>query len=289
MGGGPKTTAADEFTFCGNLGSGILFLVSRVRLIEPNESFYTSAPHRLRDSHVGRSGHWVDMEVQGDCSDAELSLIQRLAEAADSRPVRVRRRGEAPAPRRPSARPRRLLILACSARKRADAVRMPARERYDGPLWQTLRAVDPEGRLAEVAFLSARFGFRCAATEIANYDARLTPELARRMIEGGTGMRWPRPSSPNRPDNRGVHPGHEIASLARYGEAAFTDVAMAGGALYLTVMRAFVVGFRAMGCVTADARVREINGPTGRMRQDLREWLTRPRARSGIMAVEPQP
>ena len=91
VGGGPKTTSADELIFCGNLGSSFLILVSRVRLIDPNESFYTSSNHRLRDSHVGRAGHWVDIEVRGDCSVAQIALIERLARAADARPVVVRR------------------------------------------------------------------------------------------------------------------------------------------------------------------------------------------------------
>ncbi|WP_236962203.1 hypothetical protein [Methylobacterium sp. XJLW] len=82
---------ADERLFCGNLGSGILFLTSRVRLIEPNESFYTASNHRLRDSHVGSSGHWVDIAVRGPCSDEDLRRIARLARAADTRPVAVRR------------------------------------------------------------------------------------------------------------------------------------------------------------------------------------------------------
>jgi hypothetical protein len=90
VGGGPKTTAADEFLFCGNLGSGMVFLRSRVRLIDPNESFYTCSNHRLRDSHVGRAGHWVEIEVRGECSDDDLVLIERLARDADTRPVIVR-------------------------------------------------------------------------------------------------------------------------------------------------------------------------------------------------------
>jgi hypothetical protein len=73
-----------------------------------------------------------------------------------------------------AGRPRRLLVLACSATKRPDPDRIPARHRYDGPLWRTLRATDPNDRLARVAFLSARFGFRDARTEIEDYDARLT-------------------------------------------------------------------------------------------------------------------
>ena len=92
IGGGPKTVPADELIFCGNLGAGIVFLTSRVRLVEPHESFYTSSNHRLRDSHVGRAGHWVDLEVRGPCSDADLALIERLAQAADTRPVMVRRK-----------------------------------------------------------------------------------------------------------------------------------------------------------------------------------------------------
>ncbi|BCM87663.1 hypothetical protein [Methylobacterium indicum] len=90
IGGGPKTTGADERLFCGNLGSGILFLTSRVRLIEPNESFYTSSNHRLRDSHVGRAGHWVEVVVRGTCSQTDLGRIARLAQDADTRPVVVR-------------------------------------------------------------------------------------------------------------------------------------------------------------------------------------------------------
>ncbi|MFJ7440860.1 hypothetical protein ACIQW5_24770 [Methylorubrum thiocyanatum] len=91
VGGGPKSTGADERLFCGNLGAGLVFLTSRVRLCEPNESFYTTSNHRLRDSHVGSSGHWVDITVRGPCSDEDLRRITRLARAADTRPVVVRR------------------------------------------------------------------------------------------------------------------------------------------------------------------------------------------------------
>ena len=47
---------------------------------------------------------------------------------------------------------------------------MPARDRYDGPLWRTLRHVDRDGSKAKVAFLSARYGFRTADTPIELYD-----------------------------------------------------------------------------------------------------------------------
>lgn len=169
----------------------------------------------------------------------------------------------------------RLLILSCSATKRPNAGFMPARDRYDGPLWRTLRAADPDGVKVKVAFLSARFGFRDAMIPIENYDARLTPDLAERMIEGGMSTRWPRPPSPRRPDNYGIHPGHEIASLSRYGREPFADVALVGGQLYLSVMRAMLVGFKRLGGVSTDASITEINGSIGFMRQDMRNWIER--------------
>ncbi|MCM8731552.1 hypothetical protein ACFO8O_11345 [Hephaestia sp. GCM10023244] len=124
-----------------------------------------------------------------------------------------------------------------------------------------------------VGFLSARYGFRTADSPIEDYDARLTPDLAERMIAGGMTTRWPRPPSPNKPDNYGSHPGCEIASLAYHGTRPFTHVALVGGGLYLKVMRAFLDGFREMRCVTPDAEITEINAGIGVMRQRLRAWL----------------
>ena len=60
-------------------------------------------------------------------------------------------------PRPPCLIPPRLLILACSATK-AVGEGLVARNRYQGPLWQTLRAADPDGSKAFVCFLSAHLG-----------------------------------------------------------------------------------------------------------------------------------
>lgn len=169
--------------------------------------------------------------------------------------------------------PPRLLILACSATKRDGEIYMPAIERYDGPLWRTLRAVDPERRLARVAFLSARLGFRNAATPIKLYDARMTAEIAERMKAGELVTRWPVPRTQRRLMPEGDHPGMHIASLSGHGRRPFVDVALVGGHLYLDVMRHFVRLFRDRGHIAADAVIAEINGPIGRMRQDLRRWL----------------
>lgn len=91
VGGGPKTIPADKFTFIGNLSGELLIITSRVKLVEPNESFYTPSNMRLRDSHVGRAGHYVELEVSPSCSDEDLVTIERLAREADTRPLIVRR------------------------------------------------------------------------------------------------------------------------------------------------------------------------------------------------------
>ncbi|SMC80134.1 hypothetical protein SAMN06297251_108162 [Fulvimarina manganoxydans] len=92
VGGGPKTIGADKFTFIGNLSGELLFITSQVRLVEPNESFYTPSNMRLRDSFVGRSGHYVVLEVSPSCSDEDLVTIERLAREADKRSLIVTRK-----------------------------------------------------------------------------------------------------------------------------------------------------------------------------------------------------
>lgn len=169
---------------------------------------------------------------------------------------------------------RRLVILGCSATKLHTPGYIPASERYNGPLWQTLRTVDPDGTRAAHAFFSARYGFGSADHPIEDYNTRLTPELVRAMIAGGLGTRWPRPPSRKKPDSYGIHAACTMYSMTEHGRAPFDDVAIVGGELYIEAMRAFVALFRAGGYVTADARLTEINAPIGYMRQQLREWLT---------------
>ncbi len=168
---------------------------------------------------------------------------------------------------------RRLVILACSATKRDGPDYMPAIERYDGPLWKTLRAANPDGRYAAVAFLSAHLGFREASTTIELYDARMTQDRADAMKAGGLGTRWPRPKTQRIVIEGGEHPGMHIASLTAYARRPFSDVAIVGGHLYLDVMRHFVGLFRQAGHLTPDVQVTEINGEIGLMRQALRLWL----------------
>jgi hypothetical protein len=70
------------------------------RLREPLESFLTSSNHRLRSSHIGRGGHFLDVEVldgsiSGERAKRLTATISDVeAEAGTDRPVRLRARGE---------------------------------------------------------------------------------------------------------------------------------------------------------------------------------------------------
>lgn len=121
----------------------------------------------------------------------------------------------------------RLLILSCSATKRDGPEYMPAIELSDGPLWQTLRSVDPRGEMAAVAFLSAHLGFRAADTPIEMYDARMSEQMAAAMLEGDLGTRWPRPKTQRRVMPSGEHPGMHISTLTAHGRYPFSEVALA--------------------------------------------------------------
>lgn len=169
----------------------------------------------------------------------------------------------------------RLVILACSATKRHDDGYMPAIERYDGPLWQTVRSLPLDRAVTKIAVLSAHYGFIDSRSPIRNYDKRLTDDLADRMIAGGLTTRWPRPPSPRKPDNYGNHAGCEMATLTEHGDRPFSEIAIVGGYIYLKVMRSFVSAFRERGYLAPGAAVDEINAPIGLMRKQLRIWLER--------------
>lgn len=81
--------------------------------------------------------------------------------------------------------PSRLLILACSKRKRISPSLLPAIERYDGPAFQTLRKYlreEPDGA-ADLAVwvLSAQFGLIDGSTPIPTYDQEMTPDRAHHL------------------------------------------------------------------------------------------------------------
>lgn len=99
-----------------------------------------------------------------------------------------------------TAREPRLLLFACSARKRRDAGPLPAIERYDGPAFRVLRRY--LARAGDTALcvhiLSARYGVIPAAMPLPAYDERLTatravalrPEIERTLAAVVGRQRW---------------------------------------------------------------------------------------------------
>src|SRR3546814_20691339 len=90
---------------------------------------------------------------------------------------------------------------------------MPAIDRYDGPIRQTLRVVNPDRRLTRVAVLSARYGFRDATAPVEDYDTSLTRDFMERMIAGGLTTRWHRPPSSRHPAHYGDGASGQITTI----------------------------------------------------------------------------
>lgn len=200
--------------------------------------------------------HELDFTAPADCSPAARSL---------TRP--------------------RLLILACSSSK-AEGEGLSARSRYTGPLWQTLKAADPDGSLAHVAFLSARYGFGHSGDPLPHYNTVLTAKAADTMIQRGLAGFYPNYDLTFRTQGaRDRHlanreplrtAGGVIARLVRKAGSAFEDVAICGGKEYVRVGQAYVADMADHGFIAAEARVTVINDQIGYMRANLRRWLCEP-------------
>lgn len=81
--------------------------------------------------------------------------------------------------------PKRLLILACSQRKRPDPGLLPAMERYDGPQFQVLRKFlleqSTKAQPVDTFILSANFGLISANQPIPNYDYKMSSQRAQEL------------------------------------------------------------------------------------------------------------
>lgn len=191
-----------------------------------------------------------------------------------------------PEPPRPVCRiAPRLLILACSAAK-AEGGGLAARDRYQGPLWQTLRAADPDGVRAFVCFLRAKFGLGDARTVLPHYDRVLTDADADRMASGATWACYPELPQSSRMTmaaklRAATRDGPQrslsgvLTLLERKLGQPFRDVALCGGHRYVRVASSWLADFRVMRQLAADAPVTVINGPIGVMRAKLRAWVAR--------------
>src|ERR671937_639945 len=80
--------------------------------------------------------------------------------------------------------PPRLLIVACSRRKRADPGLLPAIERYDGPAYRVLRRYlrQHPSQPPDVLILSAELGLVLHTQPIPAYDRLMTPQRARELL-----------------------------------------------------------------------------------------------------------
>jgi uncharacterized protein DUF6884 len=78
----------------------------------------------------------------------------------------------------------RLLLLACSERKRLNPGQLPAIERYDGPAYRVLRRYVQSAPLEipDVYILSAQYGLIPGDQPISAYDRLMTPERAQELL-----------------------------------------------------------------------------------------------------------
>lgn len=81
----------------------------------------------------------------------------------------------------------RLLVMACSATKKADDQLLPAIDRYDGPSYKTVRKWranhEDQASGLDILILSAEFGLMNAlTTSIPTYDRRMTGDRANELM-----------------------------------------------------------------------------------------------------------
>lgn len=158
----------------------------------------------------------------------------------------------------------RLLVMACSATKNGGSYTMQAVTRYTGPVWQTLKAVDPKGELAHVTALSALHGWVDGAFLMDYYDLRMDATSADAV----------RLKQTSRDE---LHPDVRTALMrATCGYSGpITEVCIVGGHLYQSTAEELLDHARrtAPEFFAADCTVTRICDQVGYMRKRLRSWL----------------
>jgi hypothetical protein len=95
---GGKTLPADQIVWQGIFRGHAVCVVSTVRLVLGNLAHFNVNSAARIGAHPWKlpGGHYVDLTVESrpQLSNEDLLAIGELAAAMDSRPVRVRRRGE---------------------------------------------------------------------------------------------------------------------------------------------------------------------------------------------------
>lgn len=178
----------------------------------------------------------------------------------------------------------RLVIMACSATKAAGDA-LSAMQRYDGPLWQTLRSVDPKGQSAVVMVLSARFGLRDAESLIPDYNTVLTAKSADAMIERGLCSHYPAYDLTFRTEGARLRhlakrdalstPAAELIRALRKSPEPIEEIAIVGGKHYVRVAQSLVAQMKQEGFIDEGVEVTVINDQIGYMRAQLKRWIER--------------
>jgi hypothetical protein len=140
----------------------------------------------------------------------------------------------------------RLLILACSERKKRSPQRIAAIERYDGPTFRVLRKFLRENRedAPHILILSAKFGLIGPSERIPDYDCRLTAATAERLQSAVLGK------------------------LKRvFRSSPVNAVGLCLGRDYGQVVKGFEIYLPAGACLE------HIGGGLGRRLTQLRDWL----------------
>lgn len=140
----------------------------------------------------------------------------------------------------------RLLLLACSQRKRLDPGLLPAVERYDGPTFRVLRRFfrqEPTDA-PDCYVLSAQFGLIPGDHPIPHYDQRMTHHRAREL-----------------------QPDVGAALHALCAAHTYDDLCICMGRTYAEAM----AGFNAF--IPFAATITIATGTIGKMQAMLRDWL----------------
>lgn len=140
----------------------------------------------------------------------------------------------------------RLLVLACSRRKRPDAKLLPAIDRYDGPAFRVLRRflISHDSQPVQAYVLSAEFGLIPTTRLIPNYDRRMTTERAQEL----------RPFI--------------IRDLCQVLQQTGTDeLFIVAGSVYRRLIAEFAAE------IAGAVRIETTSGPIGKQLAALHDWL----------------
>lgn len=146
-----------------------------------------------------------------------------------------------------------LILMACSATKLDSPA--PAKEFYQGVMWQSLRANMPGGQDPHIVVLSAMHGFIPGSAVVAPYDKLMTPVRARELefdleqfIEA---VEWPEDA---------------------------TRILLAGGGLYRYLMRRMVGELIRAGKLAGALEISEVSGGIGLQRSQIGKFVRDPSA-----------